>query len=72
MKTAIVNLDTIVTGDWREPLADGDSILMEDGLIEEVGTVEASKIDGDRGGAADAATASAAGDSTATGSDGDD
>ena len=34
--------------------------------------VEASKIDGDRGGAADAATASAAGDSTATGSDGDD
>ena len=34
--------------------------------------VEASKIDGDAGGAADAATASAAGDSTATGSGGDD
>ena len=44
MKTAIVNLDTIVTGDWREPLAEGDSILMEDGLIAEVGTVEASKV----------------------------
>ena len=31
MKTAIVNLATIVTGDWREPYADGDTILMENG-----------------------------------------
>ena len=28
MKTAIVNLGTIVTGDWRDPFAPGDSILM--------------------------------------------
>jgi hypothetical protein len=28
MKTAIVNLGIIVTGDWRKPFADGDTILM--------------------------------------------
>ena len=45
MKTAIVNLATIVTGDWRDPIAPGDSILMKDGLIEAVGTVEAPRIE---------------------------
>ena len=38
MKTAIVNLGSIVTGDWREPDCDGDSIVMTDGKIEVVGT----------------------------------
>ena len=38
MKTAIVNLGSIVTGDWREPDRDGDSIVMTDGKIEVVGT----------------------------------
>jgi enamidase len=38
MKTAIVNLGPIVTGDWREPYAKGDSILMADGKITAVGT----------------------------------
>ena len=42
MKTAITNLATIVTGDWRAPFADGDSILMEDGRIVAVGTVSAA------------------------------
>lgn len=42
MKTAIVNLGTIVTGDWREPRADGDCILMEAGRITAVGTAPAS------------------------------
>ena len=28
MKTAIVNLGVILTGDWREPVAAGDSIVM--------------------------------------------
>ena len=37
MKTAIVNLGTIVTGDWREPYAKGDSIVMADGKIISVG-----------------------------------
>ena len=40
MKTAIVNLKTIVTGDWRDPFAKGDAILMENGTIAEVGTIE--------------------------------
>ncbi len=45
MKTAVVNLGTIVTGDWRVPIAAGDSILMEDGLIAAVGTIEADRIE---------------------------
>ncbi|WP_213767470.1 amidohydrolase family protein [Caballeronia sp. dw_19] len=39
MKTAIVNLKTIVTGEWREPFAKGDGILMNDGKIVTVGTL---------------------------------
>ena len=38
MKTAIVNLGPIVTGDWRDPYAKGDCILMADGKITSVGT----------------------------------
>jgi enamidase len=44
MKTAIVNLATIVTGDWRDPYAPGDAILMENGLIKAVGTLSAEQI----------------------------
>ena len=39
MKTAIVNLGRIVSGDWREPWVEGDAILMESGKILQVGTV---------------------------------
>ena len=45
MKVAIVNIGTIVTGDWREPFAEGDSILMSDGLIASLGTVSAGDLD---------------------------
>jgi enamidase len=45
MKTAIVNIATIVTGDWREPFADGDTILMSDGKITSVGTGDASAVE---------------------------
>jgi enamidase len=45
MKTAIVNLETIISGDWRDPYVKGDSILIEDGKIVEVGTIAASAID---------------------------
>lgn len=45
MKTAIVNLGTIVSGEWREPYVRGDSILMEDGKITEVGTVSAKQVE---------------------------
>ena len=44
MKTAIINLGTIVTGDWRDPYAKGDSILLEDGKIVDVGTVAAARM----------------------------
>src|SRR5947199_4176074 len=44
MKTAIVNLGVILTGDWREPVAAGDSIVMDDGKIVHVGTAAASQV----------------------------
>lgn len=44
MKTAITNLGTIITGDWRDPRANGDCILMQDGRISEVGTVASSAL----------------------------
>jgi len=37
MKVAIVNLRTIVSGDWRSPLATGDAILIHNGKITGVG-----------------------------------
>jgi enamidase len=45
MKTAIVNLATIVTGDWRRPFAKGDSILMNKGRITKVGSVTARDVE---------------------------
>ena len=47
MRTAIVNLGTIVTGDWREPFVKGDSILMADGKIVDVGMASANVMDCD-------------------------
>ena len=46
MKTAIVNIGTIVTGDWRQPVVSGDSILMDDGIIEVVGSTSANAVSG--------------------------
>src|SRR5581483_9771456 len=43
MKSAIVNLGAIVTGDCRQPFASGDSILMQDGKIIAVGTIASSQ-----------------------------
>jgi enamidase len=45
MRVAIVNLGTIVTGDWREPFARGDSIVMADGKIVAVGTAPENVMD---------------------------
>jgi enamidase len=45
MKTGIVNIGTIVTGDLAQPFAGGDSILMADGRITAVGTVSASDVE---------------------------
>lgn len=44
MKTAIVNLGTILTGDWRAPVAAGDTILMSAGKIDSVGTASAAQV----------------------------
>ena len=44
MKTAIVNLGVILTGDWRDPVAAGDSIVMDAGKITHVGTAAASQV----------------------------
>jgi enamidase len=45
MKTAIVNLKTIVTGDWCAPTAAGDTIVMEGGKIVSVGTASAGAVE---------------------------
>ena len=44
MKTAIVNIMTIVTGDWRKPFSSGDAILMDKGKIRKVGTLSAAEL----------------------------
>jgi enamidase len=44
MRTAIVNIGTIVTGDLTSPFAKGDGILMRDGLIAEIGTLSADAV----------------------------
>ena len=41
MKIAIVNLGQIVSGDWRKPLAEGDTILVDGETIASVGTSSA-------------------------------
>lgn len=46
MRTAIVNLATIVTGDWRDPFAKGDGILMEGGKIIKIGTLSTDETKG--------------------------
>ena len=43
MKSAIVNLKTIVSGDWRKPFVKANSILMNNGKITKVGTLSAAE-----------------------------
>ena len=44
MRTAIVNLGRIVSGDWRAPFVEGDGILMEGGKILAAGSVADSEL----------------------------
>ena len=44
MKTAIVNIGTIVTGDWRQSGVDGDTIVMGNGIIEVIGTASGAAV----------------------------
>jgi enamidase len=46
MRTAIVNIGTIVTGDLAQPFATGDGILINDGKITEIGTLSADAVAG--------------------------
>ena len=46
MRVAIVNIGTIVSGNWRAPVTAGDGIAMADGRIETVGTVDEAFIAG--------------------------
>ena len=45
MRCAIVNLGTIVSGNWRDPIIEANSILMVDGIIETVGAVDAVSLE---------------------------
>ena len=44
MQTAIVNLGTILNGEWRDPYTKGDAILMQDGRITAVGSVSSEQL----------------------------
>jgi enamidase len=44
MRTALVNIGRIITGDWRDPTAPGDGILTEGGKIVAVGTLSATQV----------------------------
>ncbi|MCB1482216.1 MAG: amidohydrolase family protein [Rhodobiaceae bacterium] len=44
MRTAIVNIGKVLTGDLENPVMDADSIVMADGLIQAVGTASASDL----------------------------
>jgi len=45
MRTAVANIGTIVSGDWKEPLLAGDTIVMNDGVIVSVGTADAATLE---------------------------
>jgi enamidase len=45
MRVAIVNLGQIVSGDWRNPFAAGDAILIEGERIAEVGSASAAAVE---------------------------
>jgi enamidase len=45
MKTAIVNLGQIVSGNWRQPFATGDAIVTDGDRISSVGTASKAAID---------------------------
>src|SRR5262245_43392963 len=46
MRLAIINIGTIVSGDWRSPFVQGDTIITLDEKIESVGTASARDVQG--------------------------
>ncbi len=45
MKVAVVNLGQIVSGDWRDPLLAGDSIITDGDRIAQVGTASSAAVE---------------------------
>jgi enamidase len=45
MRVAITNIDTIVSGDWRDPFVPGDTIVTQDAKIASVGTAAARDVE---------------------------
>jgi enamidase len=45
MRTAIINIGTIVSGDWRAPFTTGDTVVMDAGKIVSVGTASAAAVE---------------------------
>lgn len=45
MKIGIINIETIVSGDWRDPYVDGDAIVMTDGRFTTVGRAGKDEIE---------------------------
>ncbi len=46
MRIAIVNIGTIVTGDLKEPLAEGDTIITDGDRIRRVGSASSAEVEG--------------------------
>lgn len=44
LEIALVNIGTIISGDWRAPVLAGDSLLLSEGVIKSVGTIEAEAV----------------------------
>lgn len=44
MRTAVINLARIISGDWRAPFVDGDSLLCDSGRIVKVGQVSDAEL----------------------------
>lgn len=45
MRVAVTNIGRIVSGDWRRPHIDGDTVICQDGLITAVGTASAADVE---------------------------
>src|SRR5258708_7112127 len=45
MRVAIVNIGKIISGNWRDPIIAGDTVVCEDGLIVSVGTGPAATVE---------------------------
>ena len=46
MRTAITNIGTILSGDWRAPFAEGDAVVCDGGLIASVDSSDGVDLDG--------------------------